>query len=94
MSKESKKKGIVRRHIAGVTFTSIIAVLTALTYKVYVAFQAPLEARIAAKQVEDSMAYFALHQQMEAVPAIIVVVGIGIALTGILPLIKDLVGRE
>jgi len=62
MAKE--EKSFAKKHWLGWAASIVTVFVAAITNNVYQAFRGPVEAQIAANQVNDSVTDFVLHQQM------------------------------
>lgn len=64
MAKKNDDRPFYKRHILGWAMSVGSIVSAAAADILYRAFSSPVEANVAARQVNDSMADFVLHQQM------------------------------
>jgi len=90
MTKEIKKFKL-SNHITGIVSAILSIIVGLILSKIYDAVQGAVESQIAAKQVEDSTAWWGLYQSMtqgNLVPSLIIIGTIVLVILFLLPLFK------
>ena len=94
MAGKKKIEPFYKRHILGWAMSAVTLAAAGTANAFYRAFRAPLEASIAARQVNDSAADLVLYQQMNhhnLVPNLIWALAVWIVILILIPTIKDLI---
>jgi hypothetical protein len=89
----TKEGSIIKKHIKGWITIIVILIMQAITTNLYELFRSPVEAQVAAKQAEDSIAWWGLYHSMaygNLVPNIIMTIAIILIILILIPTLKDL----